>query len=697
MNVWLSKKCFAIAVALCVSVASSLPAAASGNPWYDKYVAFETAGPAINPDTSTSKDSGVLAFQESYMLRSFLSLYQSTQNTDWLDKFVVRADRVKSNAEDLYGDGYLGWETKWYSPSLVTNGAFASAAPGDSTLPAGWTRSLSTSATAYRSGTSGDYKPPASVCGGDTHGLVLKTNGISWQKLYQPLGAYEPNKKYNVRFDAKTNGSAAKGRAYVVDSSSGNAILGSVVFDRTDWGLVEFDFTTPGTAGHTLQLWLAHDDYSVSGGTAYFDNVAVSAYYPYILHDGIIGTVMAEFIRIVYDDTANLSSYLSTANSYKTFIENELVAKWEDPASYVGNTWVNASATEGYYKEPSTRDTFATPATLDPLPYNQFLIMAELLPIMYGINGNADYWVKAQKMGQFFKNDLTTLSTSAGDAYSWGYLSFDTKKEDISHANLDISAAIELYSAGQVFNATDMERFTRTLTEKVWNQSTTSPLLHNYVDGSQGSACQDFMWTYDMPGWMELALFDETAWDIGAGMYASRTPGRKLEALVLAKLMEWDPAKLANRGFEWPSKNDATLPVRWTRSQSTSATAYMDAANKKSGKYGLTLVSNGASWQKVYQEWTGYTASSSYVLTFDAKTDGSQAGGRIWIVDATSGATLQSYSFFNGSWQTHTVSFTSPANASNQVNIYLGHNDYQVNGGNAYFDNVVIKKPNDSW
>ncbi|WP_127585926.1 hypothetical protein [Paenibacillus koleovorans] len=693
----LLKKGLAIAAALCIWSSSALPALASGNPWYDKYVAFETGGSTLNPDTSYSLDSGVLAFQESYMLRSFLSLYQSSLDTGWLDKFVTRANRVKSNAQDLYGDGYLGWESKWYSPNLATNGTFASAASGDATLPAGWTRSQSTSTTAYRSATSGDYKPSTAVCGGDTQGFVLKTNAVSWQKLYQPLGTYEPGKKYNVRFDAKTNGSAAKGRAYVVDASNSNAILGSVVFDNTAWAPVEFDFVTPGSAGHTLQLWLAHNDYTVAGGIAYFDNVAVSAYYPYILHDGIIGTVMAEFIRLVYDDSTNLSSYTTTANAYKTFIENELVAKWEDSGSYVGNTWVNVSSTEGYYREPTTRDTFSTATVLNPLPYNQFLVMAELQAIMYGLNGNSSYLTKAQKMGTFFKNDLATVSTGAGTAYSWGYLSFDAKKEDISHANLDLSVAIELYQAGQVFNATDMERFSRTLTELVWNQSTSSPLLHNYVDGSQGSACQDFMWTYDMPGWMELAQFDKTVWEIGAGLYAPLTPSRKLEALVIAKLMEWDPAKLANRGFEWPSKNDATLPVRWNRSQATSATAYLDSSNKRAGKYGLTLVSNGTSWQKAYQNWSGYMASTSYVLTFDAKTDGSAAGGKVWIVDATSGTTLQSYNFSNTSWQTHSVSFTSPANASNQVSIYVGHNDFSVNGGKAHFDNVAIKRPGDAW
>ncbi|MDF2715368.1 MAG: hypothetical protein K0R28_2293, partial [Paenibacillus sp.] len=163
----------------------TVPAAlASGNDWYDDYVAYESSQ---GGNYYASSDSALLGWQESYMLRSYINLYDMTKNTDWLDKFTLHTDTVLGNADDSDGDGYLGWSTYRYSANLTTNGTFASGASGDAALPAGWTRFQSTSATAYRSNGSGAYNTVAS----DTWGLVLKTNGTSWQKLYQSI-SYEP-------------------------------------------------------------------------------------------------------------------------------------------------------------------------------------------------------------------------------------------------------------------------------------------------------------------------------------------------------------------------------------------------------------------------------------------------------------------------------------------------------------------------
>ncbi|TNJ59189.1 hypothetical protein FE784_37570 [Paenibacillus hemerocallicola] len=662
----------------------TVPAAfASGNDWYDDYLAYESSQ---SGNYYASSDSALLGWQESYMLRSYINLYDMTKNTGWLDKFTLHADTVLGNADDSDGDGYLGWSTYRYSPNLTTNGTFASGASGDAALPAGWTRFQSTSATAYRSNGSGAYNTVAS----DAWGLVLKTNGTSWQKLYQSI-SYEPKTKYRVSFYGKTNGSAAKGRVYVHDRTA-NTILASVIFDNTSWQNFTVDFTAPAVSGHNLELWLAHADYTATGGIAYFDDVALNGWFPYIVHDGMIGVPIAEFIRLVDRSPTALSAYAAKAAAYRQFIENEIVPRWES-SSYIGNTWVSATASAGYYKEPPNVDSFATTTALDPLPYNQFLAFAELLAIMHDVNGSSAYLDKAKKMGQYFKNSLTTV----GSAYDWDYAGYTTRTEDTSHANVDLTPVTELFNKGQIFDGTDLGKFSATLTTKVWNGSLSSPKLHNYVDGTQGTLASDFLYTKDMSGWLKLAQFDPTAWTIGAGQYGSSPPSRFIEALVLSLIMKWDPVKLVNQGFELKSGGDATLPARWTRFQSTAATAYLDAANKASGGYGLTIVSNGASWQKAYQEWKQYKASTDYVVTFDAKTDGSAAGGKVWVVNETTGSTTAAYNFTNTAWQTHTFAFSSPANTTDEIRVYLGHNSYTTSGGKAYFDNVVIKQSGDAW
>lgn len=661
---------------------------ASGNPWYDDYVTYNNAH--ANDYYNTS-DSGTLAWGESYLLTSYLDMYELTKSTPWLDKFKTHSDAVLNNASDADGDGYLGWTTARYSPQAIANGKFETAG-ADTTIPASWTRFQSTSTTAYRSSASGDYAP-SGTCSSDTYGFVLKTNGTSWQKLYQGF-SYVPNTTYTLALSAKTNGSAAKGTAYIHDRTT-NTILATITIDNTAWGGYSASFTTP-AAGHTLEVWLGHASYSITGGVANFDNVTLAPSYPFHVHDGMVGLQLARFVRLVDQNSTALSAYATTANTYQSFLETEIVPKWQTSTSQVGNTWVNVSSTEGYYKESTKINAFSTSTVLDPLPYNQFLVFAQMLMTLYDVNGNADYLDKAQKMNTYFKNDLV----ANGTAYNWDYAAYSgAAVEDASHANIDIDSALDMFNRGLIFSGSDMDKFTDTLTVKMWNQSNTAPSIHNYVSGVQGSLCQDGLYKTDIPSWLKLGQFDNQAWKIAAYQYddSGFVFDRHIEALVLSGIMKWDPVKLVNQGFEMKSSADTTLPSRWTRVGSTSATAYLDAANKKSGAFGLTLKSNGTSAQTIYQRWDEEIASANYVVTFDGKTDGSGAGGKVWMVDETTGTTLGSVTFTGTSWQSYTFSFTAPSVNTDILKLYLGHNNIGVTDGLTSFDNVVIKRSGDVW
>lgn len=676
--------CMVLLLALLVPSGAAF---ASGNPWYDDYVAYNNVH---ENDYYNTSDSAFLAWGESYLINSYLDMYDLTKSTAWLDKFKTHADAILANASDPDGDGYLGWTTGRYSPQAIANGDFETAG-SDSLTPASWTRFQSTSSTAYRSGASGDYAPPG-TCSSDTYGFVLKTNGTSWQKLYQGF-SYVPNTKYQLTLSAKTNGSAAMGRAYIHDRTT-NTILASITIDDTSWGSYKAEFTTP-AAGHTLEVWLGHMSYTVTGGIAYFDNVGLAPSYPFLVHDGMIGLPIAKFVKLVNENATALSAYATTANTYRSFLETEVVPKWQTSASQVGNTWVGVSSTTGYYKESTKIDAFATSTTLDPLPYNQFLIFAQMLNTLYDVNGNADYLDKAKKMNQYFKNSLT----ANGTAYNWNYAGYSTSVEDTSHGNIDVDASLDMFNDGLIYSGTDMDKFTDTLTVKMWNQSNTAPSLHNYVNGGQGSLCADGIYKTDMPSWIKLAQFDNQAWKIAAYQFddSGFAADRHLEALVLAGIMKWDPVKLVNQGFELKSSADATLPSRWTRVGSTSATAYLDSANKKSGTYGLTLKSDGSTAQTIYQRWDEEVASASYVVTFDAKVDSSGAGGKVWMYDETTGTTLGSVTVSGTSWQSYTFTFTAPSVNTDILKLYLGHNNIAVANGLASFDNVAIKRSGDAW
>ncbi|MEX1029350.1 MAG: hypothetical protein WDZ91_04790 [Paenibacillaceae bacterium] len=678
-------------VVLLITMLFATSAYATGNTWYDDYVAYESAN-ENNYTSITETDAAFLAWQEGMLLRSYINLYELTKQTSWLTKFTDHFDIVKGKANDGDGDGYLDWTTARYSPSLASNGNFEIADSGDATLPKDWTRSGSTATTAFRTNAAGNYVS-GGACSALTWGLQLTTDGSTLQRLYTDISSYEANLPYNFSLVGKKGGTV-DGHAFIYDRTA-NAVLASITVTSSSWTTYSIDFTAP-ASGHTLEVWLTHDATSPASASVYYDNVNVTGYYAYQVLDGIIGIPVADFVRLVNENAGTLSSFQTVANTYQDFLEDEIIAKWEDSNSFYGDTWVDASSTEGYYIEPMNHNTFSTPTVLDPLPYNQYFTLIEIQRILYDVNANAAYLDKAEKGTQYFKNNLTT----SGSTYTWYYAAFPgSKLEDASHVNVDMEFISEMNQGGSIFTNADMEKFTDTLTVNMWNQSTSSPRIHNFVTGVQGGYCSDYLFTSYMYGWLPFAQFDAQVWDVAARQYdeSGFLLNNHTKALTLSEIMKWDPVKLTNQGFELASSSDATLPARWTRFLSTSATAYLDSTSKNSGNYGLTLVSNGSSWQKLTQVWKEYESSENYVLTFDGKTDLSGANGRVWVYNETVGTTIASYNFTNTAWQNHTLTFTAPANATDIVTIQLGHQTITVNNGVTNYDNVSIKKSGDAW
>lgn len=679
--------------------------AATGNPWFDD---FENYYASKGDAYKDSPDAAVLAWQESLMLRSMLNLYDATKNPLWLDRFVDHMSYVLAKAVDTDGDGYRDWTTARYSPdhvripNVLTTGGFEVGASGDATLPLGWTRSGATSTTAFRTNTAGEFYGPG-TCPTSAWGLELVTDGSTTQRLSHVLaGPYEPNHTYQLSIYGKRGGTV-NGRASVVDVTTGTT-LASIDATSTSWKNYRLDFTTP-VAGHTLELRLEHAATGPTGQSVFFDTVRVSGHFSYHVLDGMIGIPMANFVRLVKQNPSAFSTTIQTAaNDYQDFLEDHVIARWQDASAYYGNTWVSVSASEGYYREPdpTVHDTFSTGESLDPLPYNQYFALIEVQNILYDVNANAAYLDKAEDGATYFANRLTTVTVgtppNATQVYDWYYAAFPgAKVEDASHANVDMEFISEMHRSGSVFTNADMLKFTGTLLEKLWNGSLTSPEQNNHVNGGQGDYCVNHLFSSIMYGWIPYAQFDPLAWTIAARQYAPVSVNDHSSALTLSQILRWDPVKLVNQGFELADAVDATLPARWSRFLSTSTTAYRDAANKASGDYGLTLVSNGSSWQKLVQPWPEYVASVSYTVTFDGKADGSGANGRVWIYNETTATTIASYNFTNTSWQTHAFTFTSPANTADVVKIQLGHLNYTVTNGKAHYDNVSIRPTSETW
>lgn len=653
------------------------PAFASNNLWYDKYLTLDSS---MGNNLYTSTEGSNLAWGESYILTSYLDLYSLTKDTAWLDKFTTHADTVVANADDIDNDGYLGWSTSTYSPVEADNWDFETADTGDSTLPANWVRFQSTSSTALRTT---DHPT-----GGGSYAVKILTEstGTKWQSLYQQFNTYDPSTKYVLRMYAKTNGSAAKGKAYIRDKTAGT-VIATINFENTAWEYKTVEFTTPSVSGHVLEVWLGHQTYTVPGGAAYYDNVKVSAKVPYMVHDGMIGTAIAKFVRLISSTPSLAAAYSTEATAYRTFLENNIVPRWES-STYIGNTWASLSSTTGMYKQSTNYDAFSHGSTWTYLPYNQALAYINMLIVLYDVNGNATYLDRAKKVSQYFKNTMVANST----AYKWNYAYYAATLEDTSHANIDVAVALEMYRHGLIFTGADMDKITDALTEHMWNGSLTAPLVTKYVDGSG-----DNSFTKYLSVWTELAHFDKRVFPIASEQFRTYSPVSYVEFLSLSNIMKWDRAKIVNQGFELQVSTDSTQPAQWNRLNSTSATAYLDSTNKYEGDYGATIKANGTTEQILNQTWEGWLPSTSYTLTFMGKTDGTAAGGKVFVKNETTGAILATLSFTDTAWTSKTLTFTTPATGTNVLRTYITNNDLTVTNGKASFDNIKMKATSDAW
>lgn len=308
--------------------------------------------------------------------------------------------------------------------------------------------------------------------------------------------------------------------------------------------------------------------------------------------------------------------------------------------------------------------------------------------MIHDVTGNATYLDRAKKGAQYFKNALTTSGTS----YVWNYSNYSSTIEDTSHANLELSYAHEMFNLGQIFVGADMDKFTSTLMNLMWNGSSTAPLVTKYVNGTG-----DYSHTFILENWVELAQFSMTLPVIAEEQYRTLSPTSAYQLLTLSRIMKWDRSKIVNQGFELKTTFDPTQPAQWNRVNATSSTMYLDGANAYAGFYGLTIKANGSTAQLAQQTWTKWLPSTSYTLTFMGKTDGTAAGGKVYILNETTGATLASVTFTETTWTAKSVTFTSPVSATDVVRTYIGNNNITITNGKAHVDNIKLRVTTDAW
>jgi hypothetical protein len=320
---------------------------------------------------------------------------------------------------------------------------------------------------------------------------------------------------------------------------------------------------------------------------------------------------------------------------------------------------------------------------------------------LYAITGNTTFEDRATQLATTLKNNLGTY----GNAYIWDYgdpllptdSSEDQYVEDTSHANQEIAFAVLSYQMGIVFNSTDMQYFTNTLTGIMWNHSISSPQVAQYVDGSGGAAYTQYLGQWTALASVVPSASAYTVWSIVTAVFQQRhlwlSPhtNKGEEMLTVAHLIDMLPKDgqlLRNGNFENAGPR-SSLPDGWVRIGSTVATAYLEGSEVATGQRGLAVLTRPAGGAQYAQQGLYYLPNAPITVTFSGHTNGSAAGGRMQVYDYTARKVLADIDFTNTTWQTFTATFNAPTAAGHNIQVRLTQIDWRIKGGATFFDDVT--------
>ncbi|GGD52813.1 DUF642 domain-containing protein [Paenibacillus nasutitermitis] len=556
--------------------------------------------------------------------------------------------------------------------------------PVQQTSSASWELVNGNSANAYRTN---QYSPNSNV----PWGVVVSNSSTQSPYYKQRLLGYAAGTKHGLSVTAKAL-SGSTGRVTVYNETTGTEIA------RKDFAINEFGsfvlgFTTPSNTSDIVTIRIGLAD-NVNGHGAVYSNVNAGEYGFYMVHEGMIMNPVLNFVKLVQNDSSLHTAYLSKANAYKAFIVDNLYSKWE-------SNWQDINASSGIYKQTNSNVGQSNPGK--SLANNQYLSYGGALYLLYDVTSDSTYLNRANKMVTAFKNKL---STNASGGYQWNYWSnhgswdnnfwFDDASvysfvDDLTHSAVALTGPIEAYRHGQVFTQSDMIKFSKTFTDVMWNGSASPYLISHSLNTTGAYPIHYHSWTPYAGFWGMLAEVNASMKNIISGIVKDPKQSVYFPLTGTAALRWANENTMLNQGFEYTNPADSTLPLYWQRWQSTSATAYIDTVNFRSGSAGMTVKTNpAAGWQVLEQIVADYEPNTEYTLSFYARNNATPAKGRVDIVTDTTSALLTTVNFDSGTWTKYTATFRTPAAATEKLKIRLYHQDYAVSGGISYFDDVSL-------
>jgi hypothetical protein len=485
--------------------------------------------------------------------------------------------------------------------------------------------------------------------------------------------------------------SGTTGTIRAIDATT-NTILASETFTDSSQLRIKFIyFDAPSVVGHDLRMELAIDTGS-NGDKMYVTQVMGGQLWEQMVHEANISNPLLKFVNAVYNDPSLHAQYLTYADMFRNFIAENFVHKWDPYWKQLTGSDGNNNGT-GVYTIPNGLSTEWFPGRT--LAHNQYLSYSRMLYLLHDATATAPafaadrplYLSRANDMNRAFKSTIRAhpLNAELGtDAYLWDYWNIMGEwdlghyltvypNEDTSHASLTAASLLEAYRHGQVYDESDMLKFTRTLTDVMWNQSLTAPLISasNHQLPTTGPSVSYHFWA-------NYAQFDQTVTDISSAICELLT----CNPYIASFMAKWSRNKAVNTSFEDRDPLDATLPAHWQRYQSVSETVYRSsAADTGLGQWAVTIAGNGFSDQGLEQQLTAYEPNTTYSVHLKGKA---AAGVSVTadVYDYTDSVQLGSVQFSDSVWSSHVFTAATPLAADHDIRVRV------YTDGAAIFDDV---------
>jgi hypothetical protein len=443
-----------------------------------------------------SRDSGELAWGESYILNDYFMLYKVSGDTYWLDKMVQHIDMMMAamNGSPPEFRSFSDEEMETIARELVAKAGSIDFGKKDSFGYPLWHQEYpGWSTSRYSAAMVKVVKTESKMAR-----LVPEPERITDLDRARQVTGHE----YKIYFGDELH--------YGVGNLTASCMI-------EKWK--EFKFGEP---IHAIPGVLLKVEWAPAPKDTFFVKTIEARPLQYVAHDGMALYPVARFTEAATNDSVLGGRYGRKAACYRQIIDGVFSKKWDRYFVEYGNG-------AGTYKSTES------PAELTPhwlLPVNQNNALARVFLVMKG-NGGSDplYGERARKMVSYFRNYLKRQ----GASWDWSYWECGEPgmqyfSEDSSHGSTDVGLAIEAFHRQCIFSQDDMQGFVHTLLEVMWNNSLEEPAFGDRVDSRAGGGL------FHGRHWVDLCEFEPFVWKVSLAWFKKRgEPAEFLPSMLYAQ------------------------------------------------------------------------------------------------------------------------------------------------------------------